>query len=721
MAKRFYQPSSSKYISQFVPDELPADLMLKATALKQGKYDTQLAKNEALNDLEINALKGYDTKYRDEYKQRIRDFVDQSYGEDLGSPDFQSRYLNFVRKYKDDEGLKKIKQAYETHQDMLKRKEELVKKGADAAADEVFNDYNRRFALYTDEKGQGFQGDVSLGDPNIIEGVNRFKEGLEFFTPLKESGSENVAFLNSGISYKNGWEGISDSRVKKQVENVYNDWETSSGGRQTSKLYDMQRGVGDYEISKLDPEAKKKYIDEKNKWMKNEFLQIGRTVVHGKSTTNRDEALNKEEERGYKEMKEAETSPILTGKMEGVLVKDVNLNYDQQLYKLDNTYKDLREQLNAVKDDPSQYAQQRANNIRAALKDIESQKASVNKQKDIRYKELYDKVKSQYPDKAKEKMSPQAQKLLSSLVSEHAFKIDENGKPVIIQGKNGYNGFYDQKRWLEFNENFNKLSDKDKWLLKGTAGLKSQVDKAWREDQHPKNSPNDIEYTGYTTLPKGKNSTALVEQQQVNLTPDAYKYYVKNPETGKLQEVNYQTLRLNNFQVEGITNNNFINNKRGLVGKMDMTVNLQTDPEKMPSEKVRQLQVIAVSKDPNSQLSNYSHGKDYLKQARILKTQGNFESSKQAERTAMSLFNPMLADEFDRVEKSDNVQGKIVPVSLQTEGTVSSGANANVRINKLKDGSYDLHIDNKDGSPITTPQNFKDIESAKEYMLQIAY
>jgi len=71
---RFFQPSSGKFVSQFVPEQLPTDLLMKPLAEKQRKADLMQAEVIKLGEWEQRALPGYDTQFVKQMKSRIEDF-----------------------------------------------------------------------------------------------------------------------------------------------------------------------------------------------------------------------------------------------------------------------------------------------------------------------------------------------------------------------------------------------------------------------------------------------------------------------------------------------------------------------------------------------------------------------------------------------------------------------------------------------------------------------
>jgi hypothetical protein len=287
---RYYRPSRGQYQSQFVPTKLPIDLMAKQLYGKQARADQMMQAAIKLGDWEQEALGWHDKEYVKGIKNEIQDFAARSMTEDRTSPEFQRRYLELTNRIKNDENLKKVANAVAINKEYQENIAKLKSSNPDQA--EILEaDYLYRLNEYTKEGGKGFEG-MTLGDQNILKGVNEFKAGLEFFSPLKDSGGDSIKFLDSGISYKKGWTGISDKRVEQQAERQYNLFKDTRAGHQLWLKELAKEGLVETTFNQLSAADKKKIREVADRNMRNEFLDIGRSVVHGVSSSNLDAALN---------------------------------------------------------------------------------------------------------------------------------------------------------------------------------------------------------------------------------------------------------------------------------------------------------------------------------------------------------------------------------------------------------------------------------------------
>lgn len=292
---KYYNPSRGKYVSQFVPDQLPAELMLSGIGRQQQKYDAQSAANIKLGEWEQAALSGGDTDYVASKKEELQSFIDGSLGKDLASQEYASEYSKFINKFKNDEGLSKVNTSYMHHQDFLEREKKL-KEGKGTDYDQAFVDnYYRHYNAYTAKGGKGFAGEVQLADATILEGVDINAEGEKFFDHIKESGSESLATLANGLSYKNGWTGVSGQTIDNQTTRLADQWYDSRAGQQLQARFmadNVPYGIThtQYENS-LTGEDRANWENKKRSFVVNELNNIGQGFVRGKSTTNKDVAL----------------------------------------------------------------------------------------------------------------------------------------------------------------------------------------------------------------------------------------------------------------------------------------------------------------------------------------------------------------------------------------------------------------------------------------------
>lgn len=302
---RFYNATQGQYVSQFIPENLPVDLMVQALGNKQKLQDERNAQLITAGNWQQAALAGFDTSYVNQKKQELQNFIAESQGKDLTSSDYLRKYSKFVNDFKNDEGLKRVQQAVDTHNEFLKIQKD-IKTGKDVNDYEkaFFNDYNKRYNVYTSPKGKGFKGNIGLGDPNIMRGTDINKEAEGYFDQLKASGSESIKELESGISYKNGWKGIGDKTIKDQVSRTLDLFYESRAGQQLGARFDEQQfkdtPLPTDEIMKhLSPQERQQYESQRKQYVAQQLLSVGKGFKFSDSTTNKDAAVNKDREEKF--------------------------------------------------------------------------------------------------------------------------------------------------------------------------------------------------------------------------------------------------------------------------------------------------------------------------------------------------------------------------------------------------------------------------------------
>jgi hypothetical protein len=313
---RFYQPSRGQYVSQYIPQQLPTDLLIKGLAAKQDQFNKTLDDmNKNLGMWDVNSLQGYDTQYKNEWKKNIETKLDELSKKDLSLPENQQEYIGFLRKIRDDEGLKSVQSAYTTHQAFLKNLDEM-KKDPTKYAPEYIDDYIRRYNIYTSGEGQGFKGDIKLGESTINAGADIPNEVKKFVDDLKANGSEWVNKLASGVSYESGWEGVSDTRVREQLDRSMESIMRGAVGRQLTARYDAANNptnlpLNEY-LSTLSTEDRNAYLQNRDKYIKNTVWDLGKEFVWGNSKSGKAAALETERTEAREDAKNNPVTPVFT-------------------------------------------------------------------------------------------------------------------------------------------------------------------------------------------------------------------------------------------------------------------------------------------------------------------------------------------------------------------------------------------------------------------------
>jgi len=296
---RFYKPTQSSYQSQFVPDKLPADLMLKALGNQQQKYNKMDANMTEFGKWKQASLTGEDTRFVEGKQQDLTEFIDGASTKDLGSQEFAREYQSFKKDFLGDKGIAKVQGAVDTHTSYQERIKE-PKEGDSTDYDPAFaDDYLRRYNEYTSEDGQGYKGDTLLGDASILSGVDENKETKEYFNTLKADGRESIKYLSQGLSYKNGWVGVKGTKVDAQAARVLDTYYDSRVGEQLQAKFDenyipKEFASHDAFYQSLSQEEATAHQAAKKQFVASRLANVGKGFVYQTNTTNQDVAINKQ-------------------------------------------------------------------------------------------------------------------------------------------------------------------------------------------------------------------------------------------------------------------------------------------------------------------------------------------------------------------------------------------------------------------------------------------
>jgi len=288
---RFYNPSRGQYVSQFVPKELPTDLMLKPLLDKQKAQDKRQAEVALLGDYKQRAIGHHDKGVVDKEKEYLQSQVDYFADKDLTNPETFREYQQVVKKHKDHEGLKKVKASVDAYDTMTNRWKELKKKGKHADAESLKYQFERDVANYSREGGLGFEeGVLDKEKAFLIEGMDVNSELKKNFDDMKANGSVSDNFLKSdGITFtKSGWSGVSGKRINNRTQEVLEEQYNSKAGEQVQAEFDMQNGLWHRNGKVLDTNGNEvdrdKYETAKHNYFGARLQQVGNEFIHSNSS-----------------------------------------------------------------------------------------------------------------------------------------------------------------------------------------------------------------------------------------------------------------------------------------------------------------------------------------------------------------------------------------------------------------------------------------------------
>lgn len=695
---RFYQPARGQYQSQFVPRTLPVDLMAKTLYGKQAVADQRAAEAAKLGEWTQRALEGYDTKYVKGIEKEVQDFAKESLYTDRTSPEFQRKYMGLVQKIKKDEGLKSVSASVAKDDAFHERVKDLKKKGDNAYAAELEADYLYRRGEYTKEGGKGYTGNILLGDENILEGRKQQEDAIKFFTPMQESGADTLSFLGSGIAYKKGWTGITDKRVRENADRTFKAWMQTDAGKQDFQRELQKRGYVNTTFNDLSPEDQEKVLEGKDGVMESvagNFLAIGRTIVHGKSTTNIDEAYNTQRGEEKEKLKEM---PVIIPTNEKVTVTEASAaTRDSKIKEVHNKYKSVIQLINEDKDRvknglESKYTKAGFAQLQEQARSYVRQEQQLKLEKNEDYNRLKEAQTAKVMKPFNDLLSKQQTELnkLKGLIDPDDFKeISQMIGTEIATGT--FAGVMSNAGFLD--EVYQSLPGGQAKAIIGTLkrleaqkeGIQNtvneRVDNLWAQEYHKEKTYVTTEPSG-VTIRTDKNSTAAAVDKDI----------ATNPESWQLTSQNNAPLKLNRYTtILGAQSNSAAD----ISGQFNTTLHLRrpkTDSEgniirnkTTDAIEFEEVFVNAKAAPVNEDTKKWINNKlanEQFELSNLKKAQGFNDEAELAFKHATTLNRASVSDQLQAFRESNNTS-TMVSTNVKTP---TGSAITEIYVEKIDDG-----------------------------------
>ena len=278
----FFNVRQSRPMSHFVDQSIPADLMLKAGLAKQAQQDKMMQLVNTVGAYDQQALKGGDTQYVEQTKKSINEFVDNNFNKDLTTTQAQADIYKFARGIQQDKKLKQIAANLAAVQKFEADVEKLQQEGNQAFGPVVRE--SRR--LYQNYINSGKQGE-EIGLLSVQKALNLHKKEEEYFNNLKANGnqwfSDDIKVLKeNGLYGKQGWKGVSKSRIGQAMRNAVPDYINTPEGQQALAIYREEKANGT-----LPPG-----INSATDYIADRLLRTGMEFMYGESTVSYEKGLN---------------------------------------------------------------------------------------------------------------------------------------------------------------------------------------------------------------------------------------------------------------------------------------------------------------------------------------------------------------------------------------------------------------------------------------------
>lgn len=708
---RFYNPSRGQYVSQFVPNELPAELLLKGILAKRNAENEQTAQVDKLAEWDMNVLEG-DYEAKEKRKQAIRSFVDNMYGQELSSPDNIRKYKNFVREFKDAKEIKGWEAEYAHDAEMQKTKKELQEAGNDAFNEAYWDEYQRKRDYYNQNKGWLGQEDVRLTGHNLSKGTNMLEGYKKLYDHIKADGSTSTRKLGEegyNLAYTQGWEGVDPTKIRnatlKEAVVAYQ----SDLGRQFRQQYKSQnipaydnsgkRLTFDKYFNSLSSDEKKEFEANMLKSFIQEADNVGQTFTYQKTTDNKATALNTA--IGYGRQDEKENPPLLLGTVD-IKGATPELNWDAKIKRNNSKIEEAKAALEIAKANPLLYGKDFVRNKENEIKYLETNNETLLADKRAVYnaevsKFLKPEQFKEYSENYKElkRIEEKINKIKKDYENTKVDVGDEKSRSI-------YTGTYNTKL-------VEALESQKRRLEQKVNKYKSQMDQVNANfGKHYETSQGALQTVTTIQLPK-QASTALNNQIQ-QAGGEGYIIEAIMPD-GSKRTLNYKDLM--DFQVGNMTQEPLSGGANSYLGTA--SVRIENKNEKtgaLSYQYLKGAQVIMTPEKNVGRANNKIISYEYQKYSNMAAKAGKQEEARISANHALKLQNPEVADKMWGLEKSTD--GRIT-------GAISVGSTlGKTSVVKRKDGTYGVTILDDTGNPISTEKEFPNYPSAVDFLINFS-
>jgi len=268
-------------ISQFVPDSMPWELILKQGAQKQATQDLRQGElKAAADDLKVPAWFPHEQEFVQKKKQELQELAREGATKDFSSGTEFYDFVNRLKAIKEDPTLGTISSNYQKMTDFTKHVEELKNKSK-------YGDWNAMRALSNINNYSDSKEIKGLSDLTVGEELDRHAKKQSYFNDAHADTIETLGKLaNSDLWYSTTTENLllgtakDPGKLRVLVDAAYNDYITSPEGKQEGLVYEYYKANNpNLKISKED-------------FIKQSLLQTAAEKAYHKKTSTLENALN---------------------------------------------------------------------------------------------------------------------------------------------------------------------------------------------------------------------------------------------------------------------------------------------------------------------------------------------------------------------------------------------------------------------------------------------
>lgn len=397
---RFYSPQRSQYVSQFVPNQLPTELMMGMLANKQKQEDDKQGFLAEARLVDWNVVPGaiVDEAKKKQMLSEIHTKADEFATKDITKdPAAFNQYKTFIRGLKNNEEIKSMTSYYDQYtkfqEEYQKMLQDPSKIGGGEAMYKQLREWDESYIKGQGYKGKGYQGlsEVRAAfdiDDNLRETFGALKADKREWEKLGE-------FIKTGGS----WEGITsaeggvnsrkDGKITAATKRHFLSWRQGPIGKAVEDIVDQQLGLTFAKKQQIlsNPESKQEYEKIVNETLYARAMAVGQDYEVEKTS-------NKESDRSQGAIQREQESKAMILNL-GMVSKGIDPealinSYDESkngivstANKLKEAYKDLDVNVNNLfrKDgtvNPEEYTKLRNQLITISKNASDADKQSIS-------------------------------------------------------------------------------------------------------------------------------------------------------------------------------------------------------------------------------------------------------------------------------------------------------------------------------------------------------
>ena len=277
-------------ISQFVPDNMPWELILKQGAQKQAMQDQGEALRQSLA-LQGDSRYVEDDKYLKQKQDAVKALADEYAGKEMTSHTI-SELANKFKALKEDKGLGLVAARTKEYDDVMKTIEDYAKDPNKYSEALAYADFYKNRDAYN--KSGKFDETGLLTNVMVRAGVDEREEISKVFNDLKED-SRFKMYTDPQLydmMYKVTVGGVSDPKMYNTAVAGLGTLAESRVGQQILAKYDMMKDQNPDAFKYKDKQGNIQETS-KEQYLLNKMLNVGREFVNTKSDSTYDDIYNK--------------------------------------------------------------------------------------------------------------------------------------------------------------------------------------------------------------------------------------------------------------------------------------------------------------------------------------------------------------------------------------------------------------------------------------------